>query len=160
MTYKAQEKPHKWLKPHELIVLTDGNCGSTCAQFMLVLNEKRLATTAGVGGISEYTMAVSSYVGGSKLELKEFLELGRKIHRNLSDFVTSASWGFTFQEAYSKIYTDTPAQFVQQPPTIRIPWWDFARSGQSPSTQVANLERLYSLASDELFRLNFSAARD
>jgi len=152
--YRGDQKPYKFPKPSELFILSDGTCGSTCATFSLVMNERKLATTIGVGGISQYTMAVSSFAGGSVSNMDNLAQMGAAAGMQVPQFSTTAIWQFTFMEVYSKLYVNAPAQFVMQPPTIRISWWDFPHPSVPASVSQARLGELYGLALREAERLN------
>jgi len=152
--YRSNERPYKFPKKTELMVLTDGTCGSTCATFAINLNENDLATTVGVGGISQYTMAVSSFAGGSVSNLGVFAYLGNMTGMTVPQFLTSASWQWTWFELYSKIYTNDAVQFVMQNPTLRLPWWDFPSPLKPNSLIAKQLSELYNLAIAELGNLN------
>jgi hypothetical protein len=152
--YRSEQKPYKFPKPSELFILSDGTCGSTCATFSLVMNERKLATTVGVGGISQYTMAVSSFAGGSVSNMDNIAEMGGAAGMIVPQFLTTASWQFTFMEVYSRVYVNVPAQFVLEPPTIRIPWWDFPHPSVPASVSQARLGELYTMALHEAERLN------
>eukprot|EP00928_Gymnodinium_smaydae_P099573 TRINITY_DN9542_c0_g1_i1.p1 TRINITY_DN9542_c0_g1~~TRINITY_DN9542_c0_g1_i1.p1 ORF type:complete len:596 (-),score=80.20 TRINITY_DN9542_c0_g1_i1:188-1975(-) len=156
--YKADQKPHKFPKPSEIAILSDGTCGSTCATFILVMNEGNLATTVGVGGISQYTMAVSSFAGGTVSNLGMLSRMGELGGLTVPQLITSSAWQFTFFELYSAIYTNTPAQFVMQNPTVRIPWWDFPHPTLLPGVAEKRLKVLYELAMIEVASLNPSVS--
>jgi len=152
--YRSSEHAFKFPKKSELVVLTDGTCGSTCATFVINLNENDLATTMGVGGISQYTMAVSSFAGGSVSNLKVFEQLGNMIGVTVPQFLTSATWQWTWLELYSKIYPNDAVQFVMQNPTLRLPWWDFPSPMKANSLITKQLSELYDIAMAELEQLN------
>merc|ERR550532_1775710 len=152
--YRPEAKPRRWLPPSKLLILTDGLCGSTCATFMMVINEHQVATTVGVGGISEFTMAVSSFAGGAVSNMDVMGRIGKLANRSIPQFSTSAGWQFTWYELYSQVYTNSPVQFVMQPPTVRIPWWDFPHPTVPADQTEQDLARLYDLALGELLRLN------
>jgi len=152
--YRRSERPYKFPKKTELMVLTDGTCGSTCAHFAVILNENNLATTVGVGGIFQYTMAVSSFAGGSVSNLDDFEFLANITGLKAPHFLTTARWQFTWFELYSKTHLNDAVQFVMQNPVLRLPWWDFPNPTKPAKITAERLSKLYDLAITELGRLN------
>ena len=61
-------RSHGLFTPQDVIILTDGRCGSTCAQFVKHLSERRLARVVGLGGDILSTRVgfdIASYAGGN-----------------------------------------------------------------------------------------------
>merc|ERR1711972_995666 len=99
-------------------------------------------------------MAVSSFAGGAVSNMDVMGRIGELSNQSIPQFSTSARWQFTWYELYSQVYTNSPVQFVMQPPTVRIPWWDFPHPSVPADVSQARLGELYSLALQEAERVN------
>ncbi|PRP88678.1 hypothetical protein PROFUN_02774 [Planoprotostelium fungivorum] len=114
----------------EIILLTNGLCGSTCAIFSSLLSLSHdHVTTAAVGGIPHQKMSFSTFPGGMVIEGEEIIsffdnyDLKDSPYRP-NHFGTSASVRFAFLELYLTITdTEEPEEFNYLPADHRIYFW-------------------------------------
>jgi len=133
-------------RSHELLVLTDGTCGSTCSLFSNLLHERGLASFAGVGGIFTRPMDISSFDGGTVGQLDEMRQIAQVAGVHFPSFETSVRWQFTRFEAYSHKEPDLPMQFVAHSAENRIAWWSFSWPSVGSRATGRALGELYETA--------------
>ena len=71
-SYFTEENPIL-SKDVEMVILTDGTCGSSCSQFISKLASKGKAYLVGIGGVPSLPYETSSFAGGSFLFFFFFL---------------------------------------------------------------------------------------
>eukprot|EP00002_Diphylleia_rotans_P028923 TRINITY_DN5849_c0_g1_i5.p1 TRINITY_DN5849_c0_g1~~TRINITY_DN5849_c0_g1_i5.p1 ORF type:complete len:560 (-),score=99.11 TRINITY_DN5849_c0_g1_i5:216-1895(-) len=112
--------------PSNVMVVTDGYCGSTCAVFSLALQESGKARTLVYGGRAGQPQMVGSFPGGQVYNLAYLSEDFQFL--NLSDsstappsFPNSAGFSFTIREIYSRQpkYSHVPLEYVWNPSHFR-----------------------------------------
>ena len=74
-----------YISPHEVIMITDGRCGSTCSQFIKRISEQHLAKVVGLGGnlLSDdphENFDISTYAAGSVYDSKSASSLSFEGH--------------------------------------------------------------------------------
>ncbi|ORX56950.1 hypothetical protein DM01DRAFT_1334507 [Hesseltinella vesiculosa] len=97
-------KSYPWT-PRDIMILSDGRCGSTCAIVASRLHISHNVTTMGLGGIPGNRMQFASFPGGESYRLSTFLlDLQRLGLQNDTDapapFPQRADMGYTFREVY------------------------------------------------------------
>lgn len=145
-SYRPDARPFKRHMKHELLVLTDGTCGSTCSLFVNLLHERDLASFAGVGGIFTRPIDISSFDGGTVGQLEEMRQIAEVAGLSFPAFETSVKWQFTRFEAYSHREPDLPMQFVAHNAENRIAWWSFAWPSVGARATGRALGELYGTA--------------
>jgi len=63
--------PHPLFRPENIILLSDGRCGSACAVFSVLLAKKHNVTTVVVGGKSGVPQQYCGFVGGETVSFKD-----------------------------------------------------------------------------------------
>jgi hypothetical protein len=121
------------LSSDKVVVLTDGTCGSTCAAFTKIAQEANLATFVGLGGLWGEGMDVSSFAGGFVCNVDILTNMAKKIGEGFPQFVTNQRWQFDWAVWYSQRFPGRPAQFTEQQPDFRVPFWDFPSTTGAPS---------------------------
>jgi len=142
--------PFTPISPRDIVVLTDGSCGSACNGFIRTIQELRLAKTVGVGGYSTTTNIESAaFAGGvvesleNEIEISEFFE---SVVPNytitiqtapyfVKSFPTSAGTGYSLYEVYTIGTPSVVREFTSFKTDYKINYWQFD-----------NLETLYNLA--------------
>ncbi|MDP2437056.1 MAG: hypothetical protein Q8P67_15015 [archaeon] len=120
---------HKKYTPDDVMVLSHGFCGSTCAVFSKHLTEANSARTVTIGGLPNRPQSIASFPGGQVLQLSSLLE--NLAFLNLSSeaeaprpFPITARFSFTVREIYSwtEGHTDVPLDFLFEPSTFHAPF--------------------------------------
>jgi len=117
----------------QILILTDGLCGSTCAVFSSHLGQADHVNTIVIGGLLGKTQQYFSFPGGEVFNLQGLREIISLIQVSdpsfPSAFKTSASLSFTLQEIYpwNKLnVTDLiPLEFQYRPATHHLTKWNF-----------------------------------
>ena len=112
-----------------VIVVTDGTCGSACALFTSQLQSEKLASVVSYGGPYGRTVPLStaSFAGGNVLEynsvsLMAYLQGGGA--PGLPPMMTSsAASRFNFNEYYELDDMNTPREFLKRPAHIHLDFW-------------------------------------
>ncbi|KAI8981478.1 hypothetical protein BDB01DRAFT_794225 [Pilobolus umbonatus] len=105
-------KNNKW-KSSDLLILSDGRCGSTCAIVASRLRLSHKVPAMGLGGIRGNRMQFASFPGGESDRLSSFLmdlavlELSEDPDAPVP-FPELADMGWTFREVYKPSSTDKP----------------------------------------------------
>jgi len=117
----------------QILILTDGLCGSTCAVFSSHLAEADHIDTVVVGGLANTTMQYFSFPGGQVFSLRGMLGFAEEV--NFQDpslpkpFVTNAGVSFTLQEIYpwrkDNLVGTIPLEFHYRPATHHLAKWNF-----------------------------------
>lgn len=100
----SKYKNTKW-KPEDVLILSDGRCGSTCAIVASRLRLSHKVPAMGLGGIRGNRMQFASFPGGESDRLSSFLMdleiLGLQNDPQApSPFPERADMGWTFREVY------------------------------------------------------------
>ncbi|CAO3617639.1 unnamed protein product [Cunninghamella echinulata] len=95
---------YRW-KSEDIMILSDGRCGSTCAIVASRLRISHNVATLGLGGIAGNQMQFASFPGGESQRLSGFLldlqVLGLQDDKDApSPFPERADMGWTFREVY------------------------------------------------------------
>ncbi|KAG0043331.1 hypothetical protein BGZ83_011532 [Gryganskiella cystojenkinii] len=73
-------------KPEDILLLTNGFCGSTCAVLALQLHERYGVRTAAIGGLHGQSMAFTSFPGGAvQANNTQWVDRVRKVYETLPD---------------------------------------------------------------------------
>lgn len=121
-----------WFAPEDLLILTDGQCGSTCATFVGYLQEHGRARVAGVGGLKHQELQSQSFAGGFVTNVDAVNSLLAAAGEPLvPDFPTKVGWQFTWGELYSQEETDDPVQFVNLPTDFNVDYWAYDPADES-----------------------------
>ncbi|KAF0559374.1 peptidase s41 family protein [Gigaspora margarita] len=116
----------------DVIILTNGACGSSCAQTTQYLAEQANFATVSVGGFFNYNMSYSSYPGGSVISVDDFYTnvhyiiagnttIGHpEIPIDLANNISMYSFQFSFSETYSLKFPNNVTEFMYRPATYRL----------------------------------------
>ena len=120
---------HPLYNPSDIILLSHGYCGSTCAVFSKHISEIDIARTVTIGGLPGRPQSIASFPGGQVFTLAELIEnleyLGLADHADAPQpFPTSARFSFTVREIYawSSGKKNTPLDFVFEASTFHAPY--------------------------------------
>src|SRR5690606_23268447 len=131
------------LDANDLIILTDGSCGSTCGMFVSLMQYLKKAKVVSVGGIKGQKMDVASFKGASVLSYQDIQNLNKQLQAtcpvsNPIKNMPSPSIGFTvsWMEMYpwtppisayerSKQDTNYPLDLTQNPADFHVDTWEF-----------------------------------
>ena len=119
------------LPPQNVIFLSDGLCGSTCACTAKRAQEAHAGIVVGVGGVltnPSNEMDVASFAGGSVSD-NSYIEsfLGQDDY-NLENGIpypmpTNAVFRFAFEEVFGWDGKETPLEFVLNSVDLKLPYW-------------------------------------
>jgi hypothetical protein len=133
--------------PHDfdqILILSNGYCGSTCAVFSSHLGEYDHVESLVIGGIAGSSQQYFSFPGGEVATLTALYWIDGMINNTVHGlpplFITGAELTFALEEIYSWSEADpvdTPLEFLYKPSTYRLNQWDFT-----------DLEDLYSSAAN------------
>ncbi|CAG8618470.1 17780_t:CDS:2 [Cetraspora pellucida] len=97
-------KPLPW-QSKDMIILTNGLCGSACAALAQHLSDYENVKTVAVGGFYNRPMSYSSFIGGSVTDFVTLMGMLKEL--NVTDdniapreFLVSTTFSFTFREIY------------------------------------------------------------
>ncbi|CAB4488424.1 unnamed protein product [Rhizophagus irregularis] len=124
---------YEW-KSEDMIILTDGYCGSSCSSIAQRMAIKNNVSTVAVGGYKDTPLSYSSFPGGQVLEFEELIAeldvVGLLQNETLADlipppFSIRVIFGFTLKEAYDVVNKDNVNQedvleFVYKPAEHRF----------------------------------------
>ncbi len=97
---------------NKILVLTSGDCGSSCSQMISRMQENGVKVV-GWGGVKEMPMDISSYNGGEVKQLSnEFTKY--------PVFKTTADLRWNFNEMYVRSNTEMPREFLRLEPDFRV----------------------------------------
>ncbi|CAG8487245.1 16169_t:CDS:2 [Racocetra persica] len=109
----------RWTK-NNTIILTNGFCGSACAQVSQCLAEIGQFPTVAVGGLYNSSLSFSSFVGGEVLSYDNSIKIN-----GIPDFPLAGELQFTAVEAYSTtLKKNKVLDFLYRPATHRIHYND------------------------------------
>ncbi|CAG8449282.1 11118_t:CDS:2, partial [Acaulospora colombiana] len=131
-----------------IVILTNGFCGSACSYLAQILAEKKQIKTIAVGGLlSQKQLSYSSFPGGFVYTSEEIFPLLNEVGLNHSsnslvpnDFSLRMFASAPLSEAYSSILEDTVLEFEFKPSDFRL-FYD-EKSARDPSVlwiQAADL---------------------
>ncbi|CAG8587341.1 22886_t:CDS:2, partial [Gigaspora rosea] len=115
-----------WTK-NNIIILTNGYCGSACAQLSQYLAEIGEYRTVTVGGFYNTSLSFASFTGG---EVYVYSSSGEKI-KGIPDFPVSGELQFTALESYSIRKKNEVLDFSYRPSKYRLYYDD--KSAKDPS---------------------------
>jgi hypothetical protein len=103
-------------RPENIVILTNGYCGSTCALFSRNLHEHHGVRTFTVGGLVDQSMAYSVFPGGQVYSYTSLLGQVSKLGVDPDEHVPTylplnAQVSFTIREAYSSLRKYVPLEF-------------------------------------------------
>ena len=136
-------KPKKFMTPDRLIFITDGTCGSTCACFTKIPQEHKKVTIVGAGGLWEEGMDISSFAGGFVSNPDTMSSIAEESGLSFPKFLTNQRWQFDWAIWYSELFPTRPAQFVENEPDFREPFWGFPHPSVDVSVTTAMVSNLY-----------------
>lgn len=124
---------YEW-KSGDMIILTNGICGSSCSLISQRMAIKNNVSTVAVGGYKDTPLSYSSFPGGQVVTLENLIAnldvIGLLQNETLADLIPSpflirASFGFTLKEAYDVVNKDDVNQndvleFVYKPAEHRF----------------------------------------
>jgi hypothetical protein len=124
---------YEW-KSEDMIILTDGDCGSACALITQVMAIKNNVSTVAVGGYKDTPLSYASFPGAQVIPFEvliaELNKAGLLQNEKLADlipplFPIRADFGFTFIESYDIVNKDNLDQddileFVYKPAEHRF----------------------------------------
>ncbi|CAG8458897.1 5582_t:CDS:2, partial [Scutellospora calospora] len=111
--------PIPWTS-NDIIILTNGVCGSACALIAELAAENNVSTVA-VGGIANTSLSYFSFPGGFYINSSLILGLNSS-NNNLipKPFPLDAYITLPYTEVYSKILPDQPLEFLYNPAKYRL----------------------------------------
>ncbi|KAF0514776.1 peptidase s41 family protein [Gigaspora margarita] len=116
----------------DVVILTNGNCGSSCAQTAQFLAEQSNFTTISVGGFFNHSMSYSSFPGGNIEEVDNFYHGINsiatanttnnypEIPNNIATNISMNAFTLTFSESYSIEFPNSVMEFMYRPATYRL----------------------------------------
>jgi len=136
-----QWNPKYLFSPSNVLILTDGTCGSACALVARNIQERMQARTMVVGGIQGRSQMIASFIGGLVYDLPTLLEevklLGLTNSPNApKPLPTSANLRFTLWEQYpwvNRAQPPIPAEFVFEASDYRLM---YTRSSVNDNNQL------------------------
>jgi hypothetical protein len=119
---------HEW-KSEDMIILTNGVCGSTCSLITQRIAIKNNVSTVAVGGYKDTPLSYASFPGGQVIQFGKLIEELDEVcfsqNEKLADLIPSpfpirADFGFTFRESYDvankdNLDQDDVLEFVYKP---------------------------------------------
>ena len=119
------------LPPQNIIFLSDGLCGSTCACTSKRAQEAHAGIVVGVGGLltnPPSEMDVASFAGGSVSDnsyMESFLEReDYSLEKGIPyPMPTNAVFRFAFEEVFGWDGNETPLEFVLNSVDLKLPYW-------------------------------------
>lgn len=112
-----------------ILVVTDGTCGSACALLTSQLQSQGLATIVSYGGPikREIPLSTASFAGGNVLEYDVVSKLARLKGGdapNLPPMMnSSATSRFNFNEYYELDDREVPREFLKRPAHVHLDFW-------------------------------------
>jgi hypothetical protein len=113
--------------PTDIMIITDGTCGSACSLFVTKFQRYQRAIVVSYGGIPGGNIDSSSFAGGAAWTWSNFIA-------SLSSFPnfpnqpqplpTSALTGFNQFEMYMGVQEITPREWNKFPTNYHLFWWD------------------------------------
>jgi hypothetical protein len=132
-----------------IVVVTDGTCGSACALFVAKMEQSGKAKIVTHGGTTESpSMTSNSFAGGNVLDWPSLVSAANSNGVSTPTYLpTSALISFTHHEMYLSD-EDTPLEFLFSPAQFHIYYWDAITNGDV-NTDAGALTRvnLYETAS-------------
>lgn len=117
-----QPQHHLPYKADQIMILTHGFCGSTCAVFSKHLSELEEARSVTIGGLPDRPQSIASFPGGQVFTLDALLSTLSALNMSTDPaapkpFPISATFSFTLREIYSwsQGKEQTPLDFVFEP---------------------------------------------
>eukprot|EP00300_Choanocystis_sp_HF-7_P021851 c20957_g1_i1.p1 GENE.c20957_g1_i1~~c20957_g1_i1.p1 ORF type:complete len:678 (+),score=128.45 c20957_g1_i1:265-2034(+) len=135
--------PTRFAPPEDLVFLTDGTCGSTCASFSKIAQEAKKATLVSLGGLWNLPMDVASFAGGFVCNPGLLDQIANKFGQKFPQFETSVRWQFDWAVWYSKLQPSRAIQFTFQNADVRIPFWDFPHPSIAVDSSAKAVSDLY-----------------
>ncbi|CAG8468943.1 4820_t:CDS:2 [Acaulospora colombiana] len=134
----SNPSPLNWTRDN-IIILTNGFCGSACANLAQILAEKKQIKTVAVGGLlSQNQLSYASFPGGFKLDSGDVFSLLNDVGLNHSsnslvpnDFSLSMSASAAGSEVYSSVHNTMVMEFEFKPSDFRL-FYD-EKSARDPS---------------------------
>lgn len=145
-----QYNPKLKFEPSDLVILTDGTCGSTCGMVVQVSQYLHLAKVVAQGGFHNQYLTVASFKGAAVFQSDAMYVKQRNNplcmvspQNMIPDFPSTAMMTWSWLEGYpyvprtsvfdqSKLSATTPMEFVRIDPDFRINDWTFDPSDTSP----------------------------
>jgi len=145
-------KPYGW-KSEDMIILTNGICGSSCALITQRMSEKYNVSTVAVGGYKDMPLSYASFPGSqvySLLDLYDDLEGidGFLQNETLKDlipplFMIRADLTFTIKEAYDVVDEDRVLDYTFKPSKYRLYYNE--QSAKDPSLLWLEAAKLFDI---------------
>ncbi|GBC06525.1 hypothetical protein RclHR1_00690015 [Rhizophagus clarus] len=124
---------YEW-KNKDMIILTNGLCGSACASISQRMAIKHNVSTVAIGGYKDTQLSYASFPGGQIIKFDDFLEdldgIGLLQNKTLVDliplpFEINAKFSFTLREAYDVVNKydlnqEDVLEFIFKPAEYRI----------------------------------------
>ncbi|CAG8790809.1 23317_t:CDS:2, partial [Dentiscutata erythropus] len=112
----------------DIIILTNGACGSACAQTTQYLSEQAKIATVSVGGLYNSNMSYSSFPGGNVVSIDDLFKDVNIIINTTTDYpkipknlnIAMYSFGLSLSEAYSISFPNLVTEFIYRPANYRL----------------------------------------
>jgi len=112
----------------EIVIMTDGTCGSACSQFISKMQVFNKAIVYSQGGLVGQDMETSGFAGGNVEEWDAFIDginqLGTCGVGTLDPLPTNAAARFNHREIYMQD-DNIPREFIKLPADVHEDDWDF-----------------------------------
>lgn len=113
--------------PQEIIIVTEGTCGSACSLFVTKFQRYARAIVVSHGGLPNVDMDSSSFGGGNVQDWSTFVASLQKFPdfpNKPRQFPTSASARFTEFQLYLGRDAVVPREWNKFPTDFHLLWWD------------------------------------
>jgi len=150
--YTYPPNTHGYFDVDDIMILSDGLCGSTCSNFIKAFAEYQKAKIVTFGGLLNKQMDSSSFSGGLVMKSSSFYDIIQTFNNyskqylnntsfNFSLFpeplITSAQYSTAYFEIYDYLQAQKPSEFIKVPAHYHLNSWLLSESPEM-------LENLYS----------------
>jgi hypothetical protein len=113
-------------RPSNIMVLTDGACGSACALFLTQIQTAKIAKSVSFGGPQGATvpLATTSFAGGNVLNYPVVsMQANSADQYLLPQFPTTAIATWNQNEFYAADDLHTPREYLKRPADFHLDYW-------------------------------------
>ncbi|CAG8659294.1 15026_t:CDS:2 [Funneliformis caledonium] len=129
--FLSDQEPLPW-KSSDMIILTNGFCGSSCSSTSLLFSELHKVQTVAVGGFPNTPLSFSSFAGGQVYLLDDPLKRGFDLQNDINslglvddpefakDLSTNVMVTFSIRRAFSVVNNEEVLEYAFKPSTHHI----------------------------------------